>query len=301
MPAKRFRDPWVEPVRQIVSDHADWGRHAVHDELVQRAETWGLRSLDVPSDSTVGRIMTEFRRADPAQRRDYERFHWPESLGADDLPWEAGRALLDLLAYLDAHAKPRPPIRLARWYWRLTLAAPDASIPERLSHAISLASEESVAGSVSDAWTERFLAYAPWRDELNEELLMLSTVRSLFLERGWLAASEEQASAAEHTIGEKLRTIAEAWLGPRSPELEAASSGIDGWLERVLEEWKTSDPKGFAAVQLDMAQHEQAHREATFLSGFKPPPSDDRDWRLHAIDEAKRALGWEGEREQASE
>ena len=286
-----------------MSDHADWGRRAVRDELKRRAEAWGLKAVDVPSESTLGRIVTEFRRTDPAERRNYQRFRWPESLGADDLPWEASRSLLDLLAYLDAHAKPRPPIRLARWYWRVTLAAPDASIPERLWNAVSLASQESVAASVSEAWTERFLAYAPWRDEVNEELFMISTVRSWFLRGGWLAAPEEQTSAAEQTIGENLRAIAEGWGGgPLSPEDEAMLRRVTAWFEHGQKEWKASDPERLAALQLHTAQHEQTHREATFLAQFRPPlGSDEGDWRLHAVDEAKRALGLEGDRELARE
>ena len=65
---------------------------------------------------------------------------------------------------------------------------------------------------------------------------------------------------------------------------------------------KTSDPEGFAALRLHNAQYKQTHREATFLAQFRPRPgSDEGDWRRRAVEEAKRALGLEGDGEQASE
>ena len=44
-----------------------------------------------------------------------------------------------------------------------------------------------------------------------------------------LAAREQQVSAAERTMGENLRAIAEAWLGPLSPEDEAMLQKVTAW------------------------------------------------------------------------
>lgn len=299
MPAKRLRDPWEEPVRQIVSDHPSWGRREVREALTQHAAERGMSPVDVPSESTVGRIMADFRKAGPAQRRNYERFRWPESLGTDDMPWEAGRALLDLLAYHDAHEMPRPPNRLARWFWRVTLAAPDAPIEERLSVSIGLASGESVEDSVPLSWEERFLAYAPWKDELNRDLLMLSLLRSWLLGQEFLSPREGEAEVVESTFSDNLLELGRALFGSLSAAGEADIQREITEFERMLEAFKKSNPEEFAVFEQRQAERKQSRQEATFLSQFKPRAgTEGEDWRRRAANQGKRAFNMEGEDEQ---
>lgn len=77
---------------------------------------------------------------------------------------------------------------------------------------------------------------------------------------------------------------------------------VTAWLEHAREQVRASPPDEFAALELPNAQDEQAQREATFLAQFQPPPgSDEGDWRRRAVEDDRRALGLEGEGEQASE
>ena len=111
----------------------------------------------------------------PEEQRQYALFHWPGSLGSPDLPWEASAACLELLAYFQqanrwdpAHYASRPTIRLAKWFWRVTLAAPDAPFHYRRAVAVSLAISEVLPGGrpeIDARSGEGYLAYAPWRSK----------------------------------------------------------------------------------------------------------------------------------------
>jgi hypothetical protein len=102
----------------------------------------------IPSAKTIGRRLIEFRNQPEAEQHQYDWFYWPESMISNRLPWEASQALLELLDYLqverDKRLDPsklwvkefiRPTVTEALWYWRLTLAAPAASMATRLDMA----------------------------------------------------------------------------------------------------------------------------------------------------------------------
>jgi hypothetical protein len=91
------------------------------------------------------------------------------------LPWEASRTCLDLLAYFRQHHMGKPPSGIdediwkritpdrptnefMEWYWRVTQAAPSASIPIRLLITVTVR-----LGELEHA--EACLAYAPWESE----------------------------------------------------------------------------------------------------------------------------------------
>jgi hypothetical protein len=73
------------------------------------------------------------------QRVLYQRFQWPESMINGLLEWAAARAALDLLAESWRRFWPPPTNEQARWFWRLTLAAPDLPIFQRVEFAFNLA------------------------------------------------------------------------------------------------------------------------------------------------------------------
>lgn len=102
----------------------------------------------IPSERTIERIRKEWRNdMTEAQRREYRPVCWPESFGIDDLPWEAGVAVLELIRHVDTVGERRPAVRVAKWFWRVTQAIPGTPLLERLSVALALASNEAMGCS----------------------------------------------------------------------------------------------------------------------------------------------------------
>lgn len=127
---------------------------------------------DPPSYRTVKRRLDAFPNED---RLPYRFFSWPESMGTPDLPWEASRPLLDLLAYLHHNDLPRPLNKVATWFWRIALAAPDAGEHEydqHIRYLLVLAGHMALLdfqGKLSHyeetAPLQWVLSYAPWRSD----------------------------------------------------------------------------------------------------------------------------------------
>ena len=121
-----------------------------------------------PSPATVRRVLK--RRWEvmvEADRARYRLLYWPESFERCDLPWEAAPAALELARYLHGKGLGRPMIGVARWFWRVTQAAPDALFADRLRlmrHSISAEPQNEDLRRRSE-WE---LAYAPWRTEENQ-------------------------------------------------------------------------------------------------------------------------------------
>jgi hypothetical protein len=142
-------------------------------------EAGQLGRNDYPSERWIRREQAEFRQAAEEARRPYREFHWPETFERADLPWEAQPAALELMRVWsrgprlemvspDARRRlspaARPSVRLVRWFWRITQAAPDASAFERRHIAGWLAAAEAAGSDVRRA-VEGWLWYAPWRSE----------------------------------------------------------------------------------------------------------------------------------------
>ena len=88
MPNTRIRDKWDQLVKQVMADLGPRaGPTPIRRELVDRTE--GLRrrgvnvSSDYPSTRTIQRIKDDFS---PEERREYQRFSWPESMELGALP-----------------------------------------------------------------------------------------------------------------------------------------------------------------------------------------------------------------------
>lgn len=79
---------------------------------------------DYPSERTVRRIFEEHKDKPPDERRQHALFRWPDAMMLGDLPWEATRPMLDLLAFMDSVGDGRPTVQQATWYWRVYLADP---------------------------------------------------------------------------------------------------------------------------------------------------------------------------------
>jgi len=163
MPNTRIRDQWEPPVKRIVADNPKWGPRRILGELRNQAKTLGL-SKDYPSERTIQRIKDDIT---PEEIVEYRTFYWPESMERGDLPWEASESALELLGFLDQQqsgARLRPPVRFARWFWRVSLAGHGVPIGNRLLQALALTVNEIRGGqdvsSVREVEWE--LAYRPW-------------------------------------------------------------------------------------------------------------------------------------------
>lgn len=160
-------DPyWEEKVRGIKANNRRWGEPRIWKEL-QQDERF---EKDGPSQGWVASFLRRIKDEDLTA---YRLVHWPETFERGDLPWEASAATLELLALQDRFAGfGRPTLRLARWFWRVTMAAPDLpafmdSEQGRWGIARLLAAWETLGKAPEQGreGIEWYLAYAPWRDD----------------------------------------------------------------------------------------------------------------------------------------
>src|SRR5437867_368314 len=119
MPRPPIARYWIERVRAIVENDPRLGSPRITKRLEQEGAAIGRD--DYPSERAVSRIKEKHRAAPLEERREYRLCRWPESMERGDLPWEASAAALELVCWL-APLEPLP-IRLVKWYWRVTLAA----------------------------------------------------------------------------------------------------------------------------------------------------------------------------------
>jgi hypothetical protein len=163
MPRQRIHKVWREYVFSLLANE----RLSV-GAIAKRVKAAGrqLKRDDYPRERTVRRLRDkDFAELTEKERRQYRYFRWPESMEEDSLPWEGASAALELIR--DRAGQPRPSIRLARWYWRVTQIAPDAPAFERRQAAGFLALAE-VLGQGRDSVSrhvEGWAAYTPWRSE----------------------------------------------------------------------------------------------------------------------------------------
>jgi hypothetical protein len=162
IPQPRIRKHWIDRIRQAVSDNPGLTASDIYDQLVKATANRDIELSEyeaVPSQRTIGRELTAFKRETAETREQYERVYWPETFqrGASGLPWEASRDVLELL---DMIKPERPTVRQARWWWRVQLAAPEMDKSLRLALALGLDTEDvqSIEGYSEDKrWVENRL------------------------------------------------------------------------------------------------------------------------------------------------
>ncbi len=154
---------------ELAANHPDWSALAI-----QRRLKFENRKA---SPRTVSRWLTEFRGRTEEEKFEYKVFSWPESMEKGFLPWEAARSLLDLLERLlhtykgtaEAAIYTLPTNLEARWFWRVTQAAPDAPIDTRANIARFLTQAErfqppEAANAIFEEFRWR-LVYQPWKSD----------------------------------------------------------------------------------------------------------------------------------------
>jgi hypothetical protein len=123
---------------------------------------------DWPSLRTVQRMYNRYITLPEVVRRHNALVRWPETWLAGTLPWESSQAILELLRYRDQRQVERPTVRVALWFWRVSLAAPSEHIDHRASFANFLSTFEIFRDfgysepAVDPRSLEWYLAYRPW-------------------------------------------------------------------------------------------------------------------------------------------
>lgn len=147
MPRKKTHPHWIDRVKALIADAGDASnnlqivRLLMAEAAAMPPELRAKLRPGPPSDRTVRQIRAN---TPPSELRQYHTVRWPESFEGEhgasgDLPWEAAPTALELLRYLNM---VRPSVRLARLFWRVTQAAPDAPTYARFSAAQQLAEAE---------------------------------------------------------------------------------------------------------------------------------------------------------------
>lgn len=115
---KRIEPRWIEQAKLLKAKHPAWGAGRIARELCDLS---GQEEL--VSEPTVRTWLKNY-----VPPPDYAPVTWPDSFGeGKSLPWEAGVSVMELLR----NEPRRPALRMAKWFWRVSLATPAASYSVR--------------------------------------------------------------------------------------------------------------------------------------------------------------------------
>ena len=119
MPAKI--DPSTrQAIARLAVDNERMSAKAIQNSVRAKHERGEIPSL--PSERTILSIATEARSKGPSEKARLRTYHWPESHESQLIPWEAAETLFQLV-----RAKGEITNQEALWFWRITLARPQAS------------------------------------------------------------------------------------------------------------------------------------------------------------------------------
>lgn len=96
------------------------------------------RGQGPPSESQTRRLLSlpENTDAKTEDLLEFSFFRWPESMVPSGLPWDASQSALELLRYHYKMSLPRPEVRVVKWFYWITRAAPDLKIEGRWYFAL---------------------------------------------------------------------------------------------------------------------------------------------------------------------
>ena len=130
---------WGEKVGEVAEEHLDWGAGRIEGALGEIAAR--EERDDAPSLRVVGRLLKAHRKKTEAARALYRQFRWPDAMVMGLLPWEAAATIFENMRAYTLHGRGGRwgalpmSIRRCRWFWRVTLAIPDAPLDVRVSYA----------------------------------------------------------------------------------------------------------------------------------------------------------------------
>ena len=150
---------WENRAKSLRTHHPNWGATRIAKQCEKEAEEAGR--ADSPSPRWVGGVLHKWDKLRDTEEPLYRDFHWPESMERGELPWEAGKAGLELMDFLQIAGGElvRPTNQDVRWFYYLSLAAPDLSISLRAVIAEELSRIET-AGELQDLGLEQDLISA---------------------------------------------------------------------------------------------------------------------------------------------
>jgi hypothetical protein len=152
----------------------------------------------------------------------FKHFYFPESMERGELPWEAAPAALELLEWgadIPAEGEDesyRPTIASVRWFWRVSIAAPDAPLDTRIHIATSLemlSLRSDVTPEAQKRVIEACLLHHIWRPHRHDWETRLLKVRN-YLQKSSVDETWQLAEAWVNDIRNAVEV--EAGLKPRT-------------------------------------------------------------------------------------
>ncbi len=142
MSRPRISHDWIARIYAATSQYPKMPADTLADLLAAQARDEGRD--DFPSARTVARRQAEFRSLTTEEQEEYRLYFFPETheRAGHDLPWESAAACLDLSDHLAKQYGRRPTVRLAKWFWRVTMARPGLVTENRYYAAQWLATWE---------------------------------------------------------------------------------------------------------------------------------------------------------------
>jgi hypothetical protein len=160
MPRPPIAEIWVTRIKRLAAEEG-LTANAIARCLDTDHERGRAGRTDNPHRTTIQRVLDNF----PDEERAQWRFvRWPETFERELLPWEAAAVLLDLRGQLG-----RFTVRFGRWYWRASLAAPDAPPWVHQCIASAMAAREAGGADYEDYEAEArsiefYIALKGWQD-----------------------------------------------------------------------------------------------------------------------------------------
>lgn len=105
------------------------------------------------TDRQVRRYLDDWWELSEGERNEYRAVRWPDTFGAI-LPWESAPVVLPFLARFLARGR-RPTVRVARWYYQVTVSSPSTPDEDRERWARGLALADHAPPKARDAMRAR--------------------------------------------------------------------------------------------------------------------------------------------------
>src|SRR5205823_1337322 len=141
VPREKTDQYWVQRVWALASEDG-MRSPAIYRAVMAEGER--QKRNDYPSERQIRRLLADYRALPEHERREHAYFTWPDTMLTGALPWEASRAVLDLVQWRMDQERDQPTVRLAKWFWRLRLAVPSIPVDAGEWLAEHLAAGESI-------------------------------------------------------------------------------------------------------------------------------------------------------------